>query len=102
MKQYTTPTVRITIPQREDLLSVADTIIVTASDGTTDIDLEPTIDGDTVTVTLTEQQTTQLEVGPILFEVTIKWGEQVFKTKTVKTRMEEAVREEVLVNGGTS
>lgn len=71
MKQYTTPTVRITIPGREDLLEVADSVIVTASDGTLDIDMTPTIDGDTVTVTLTEEQTATLSVGPILFEVTI-------------------------------
>lgn len=72
MKQYTTPTVRIRLDGMEELLSEADTLVVTASDGETDIDLTPTVEGDILSVTLTEQQTAQLQVGKISFEVTLE------------------------------
>lgn len=96
MKQYTTPTINVRMEGYGDVLSSADIIVVTVSDGTTDIDLIPTIDSETLTVTLTQEQTASLEVGPIFVEVTISVMGHVFKSKTMKTRMEEAIRDEVM------
>ena len=96
MKQYTTPTINVRMEGYGDVLASADTIILTVSDGVTDIDLVPSVDNETLTVTLTQEQTASLSVGSILIEVTISVMGHVFKSKTLKTRMEEAVREEVM------
>lgn len=79
-----------------DVLASADSVIVTVSDGTTDISLTPTIDNETITTSLTQEQTACLSVGSIFVEVTLSVAGHVFKSKTMKTRMEEAIRNEVM------
>lgn len=96
MKQYTTPTIQVTITGAEELLAAADDIILTVSDDVTDIDLNVTLDGDTVTAIMSELQTAQLQAGTVYVEVTIKIDDKVFKTKTLKTKLQEAIRNEVV------
>ena len=96
MKQYTTPTIQVTITGAEELLAAADDIILTVSDDVTDIDLNVTLDGDTVTAIMSELQTAQLQAGTVYVEVTIKIDNKVFKTKTLKTKLQEAIRNEVV------
>ena len=94
MKQFTTPTIKITIKDAKQILEMADEIIFTVSDDVIDIDVEElTIDGEDIYATLTEEQTGSLSSGSIKVEITIRIGNRVLKTKTKKTKLIEAVRD---------
>ena len=96
IKQYTTPTIQLTIENGAEILAAADKVIVTVSDGSLDIDYEPVIEEDTLTITMTEADTARLSLGNMLVEATIKLGAQIIKTKTVKTKLVEAIRDKVV------
>ena len=98
VKQYTTPTFEITINDEnaEELISTADEIIVTVSDGTIDIDLVPEAEGDTLIVTMTQEQTEQLALGVLQIEATFKFGSRIVKTRTMTDELIEAVRDRVM------
>lgn len=91
-KQYTTPVIKMQLAGSADILQAASDVILTVSDGEVDVDMIPEINGETLTATMTEEQTGQLEVGDIYIEATVKVGSSVFKTKTIKDKMLEAVR----------
>ena len=97
MKQFTTPTIKVTIKNGEPVLTAADEIICTISDGVIDIDIaDVEVLGDTLLITLTEEQTGQLAIGNLMLEVTIRIGEKILKTKTMKMKLIEAVRDSLL------
>ena len=98
IKQYTTPTFSITISDENaaELIASADEIIVTVSDGTLDIDLTPSIEEDTLTVTMTQEQTESLALGSLYIEATFKFGSRIIKTRTMTDELIEAVRDRVM------
>ena len=97
MKQFTTPTIKITVKDGGPILQAADEIVCTVSDDVIDIDIrEINISGDDIYATLTEEQTGQLTSGNIKVEVTIRIGEKILKTKTMKMKLIEAVRDSLL------
>ena len=98
IKQYTTPTIQISFTDDDaaNILASADAIIVTVSDGEVDIDLTPTIEDNILTCIMTQEQTSQLALGPMYVEATLKFGDKVMKTKTMTTGLDEAVRDRVM------
>ena len=94
MKQYTTPTVTLNVPDMADLLAAADRVVVVAkSTSGTEIkwqDDELTIDGENISFTMTPEQTASLDTKTKV-EATIFVGDKIYKTETVTMRITAAV-----------
>lgn len=101
MKAYTTPEVRMQLEGAQDILANAEKIILTAESGKAEIDRvgpsdELTVEGDTIIVRYTQEETVSLGVGDIRFEATVKLADgTVVKSTTVSVKMGVAVREEL-------
>ena len=101
MKQFTTPTIAIKVNALGDMtgnevLEKASKVIFTISDGINDIDIIPRIADSVCYADLTEEQTALLQTGTLSAELTIELEGKIFKTKTMKVKMEEAIRDEVI------
>lgn len=97
MKQYTTPTIVITIAGAEDLLASARKVIVTFAKGNVNFDIVPIISGDKVLATLTQTQTAAF-TGNVQVEVTIVDEDgRVLKTKTLEANVEKSVKKKAIM-----
>ena len=96
MKQFTTPSLQLTIHGAEEILSGADKVILTISDGDKDINLTPRVEGNVLTAVMRQEQTARLESGTLYIEATIVVGDKVFKTKTLEASLDEAVKNKVV------
>ena len=101
MKQFTTPTIAIEVGglgdmSGEEVLAQAEKVIFTISDGINDIDVIPRIVDSVCYADLSEEQTALLQIGTLSAELTISIHGSIFKTKTMRMKLEEAIRDEVL------
>lgn len=93
MKTYTTPTIKLTVRDGEDILANAQAVIVTMRCENGQQDFVPSIGGTELSWTLTQAQTAQM-CGRVDVEATIKANDgSVIKTETKKFSIEHAVKE---------
>lgn len=91
-KQFTTPTITIQLEGAEETLAAADEVILTARAGQITIDKQALVTGDSVSATFSQLETARLN-GTVSFEVTIRAGDTIVKSDTVKADFEPAVRQ---------
>lgn len=95
IKEYTTPTIDISLDGAHEALANAARVIVTLK-GRQTIEKEPAIDRSILSVSLTQEETAILGVGPVLIEATILTQDGcVLKSDTIRTTIDAAVRKEV-------
>lgn len=94
MKQYTTPLISVRLDGQGLALEAADRVVMAAkSQGGSVTTWEGErlhVDGDSVRVRLTEQETADLE-GTSDVEVTVFIGDKVYKTETQRMNIKKAV-----------
>lgn len=99
MKQFTTQTLVFNLPGHRSLLDAAKVLSVYIV-GNCALDFgkeDVQIDGETIAVPLTQGQTGALGPGNIKVEITIGMEDgSTFKTNTIRTSIEEALRKETL------
>lgn len=99
MKQFTTQKLVFNLPGHGSLLEVSKVLSVYIV-GNCTLDFskdEVEIEGETITVPLSQGQTGALGPGNIKVEITIGMEDgSTFKTNTIRTSIEEALRKETL------
>lgn len=94
MKQYTTPLISVRLDGQGLALEAADRVVMAAKlqggSVTTWEGERLHVDGDSVRVRLTEQETADLE-GTSDVEVTVFLGDKVYKTETQRMNIKKAV-----------
>jgi hypothetical protein len=100
LKQYTTPTITITIEGASEILANADRVIVTFARNRYLYDLDGIVDGDTVTVSLTQEQTATLK-GSIQVEVSVvtkndNGSLNIIKSETMTMEVEPSIKQEII------
>lgn len=92
MKQFTTPTISVRLDDSPDLIDSIVKANITISDGKATIDKEATLDGNSLSVRLTQEETGKL-LGSIKIEVTVLLDDgNVIKSPTLATTIAAAVR----------